>query len=442
MKKDKINSLIRTFVKNNLSPTLDDIQFVSRIYQSFNDLLGVNNCVQIGSYPRYTAIRPLHDLDILYIMGEWQSQNIQPYNDLNILADRFRKEYKNPTNYTISIEVQTHSISFKYLNGQTEIFAVDLVPALRYSQNEFGRSMFYVPEIIRKHIGKRREEFYAKKRITDSTIIWIKTDPLGYIEVAAKINERNTDFRKCVKFVKGWKQRCKKRDENFKLKSFHIEQLVTRDFKNSPNLEIFDGIFRFFTTLKENIQRPNIHDRADSSKFIDEYLNELSDKDRELIYKAIDAILISFENIDMNSNIEAIISSAFYERKSGMENYLFDQKIPMLIDETLILDIDGFVEKYDGFRKFQANLKYANGVVDTKNSIEFKVVKNTTNADILKWKVKNDNNTPEPRGEISDNRTSQNPEKTAYIGNHYVDCFAIKNRICIARDRVNVIVRQ
>ncbi|GEP52147.1 hypothetical protein FNO01nite_28190 [Flavobacterium noncentrifugens] len=125
-----------------------------------------------------------------------------------------------------------------------------------------------------------------------------------------------------------------------------------------------------------------------------------------------------------------------------MERYLFDQKIPVLVDESLILNIDGFVEKLDGFRKYHANLKIANGIVDTKNSIEFKVVENNTRADVLKWKVKNDDRSPEPRGEISDHGTSQKIEKTAYIGSHYVDCFAVKNRVCIARDRVKVIVRQ
>ena len=116
MKKDKLNTKLRRFVKEHLSPTQNDIQFVSSIYQSFNDLLGTNNCIQIGSYPRYTAIRPLHDLDILYIIGNWQSLKSIPENLLTDLANKFSREYKNPTSYTIEIAVQTYSISFKYLD--------------------------------------------------------------------------------------------------------------------------------------------------------------------------------------------------------------------------------------------------------------------------------------------------------------------------------------
>jgi len=443
MKKDKVSSLLRTFVREKLSPTADDIQFVSRIYQSFNDLLGVNNCIQIGSYPRYTAIKPLHDLDILYILGDWHSRDIEPFEDLSSLATKFRKEYKNPTKYVLEITVQTHSISFKYKDKEVEIFAVDLVPALKNGFNEFGRSMFYVPEIIKENRGKNRQEYYRLKQLNKSHIIWIKTDPLGYIEVAASLNRKNEDFRKSVKLVKAWKHKCKERNDEFKLKSFHLEQLITRDYIKNSNLDIFESVFIFFTSLKENIEKPNIPDRGDSSKFIDQYLSELTEEQKQLIIQAIDAILIAFENIDENLNVLLLIDSGFYKRKSALEGYLFDQKIPVLIDDSLYLNIDGFVEKLDGFRKYRANLKLTNGIVDNKNSIEFKIIQNTTNADVIKWKVKNDNSSPEPRGEITDdNHKNQKIETTSYIGSHYVDCFAIKKNICLARDRVNVIVKK
>lgn len=442
MKKDRINSLLRNFVKTELSPTQDDIIFVSKIYQSFNELLGTNNCIQIGSYPRYTAVKPMHDLDILYIIGDWNSANIIPKQLLTELAERFEKEYKNPTSYKLNIEVQTHSISFKYMQNENEIFAVDLVPALKSGINEFGKSMFYVPEIIKFHRGNKRADYYKNAIETHKSIDWIKTDPIGYIEVAANINQQNEDFRKCVKFVKGWKNAAKSKNENFKLKSFHLEQLITRDYKINSSLEIFDSIFKFFTSLKKDIESPNIRDRADGTKYIDNYIEDITSSERELIHQAIDAILIAFEEINEQTNIKDIIQSGFYIRKSSMENFLFDQKIPILIDSDYTLLIDGFVEKLDGFRKYHANLKNAGGVVDTKNSIDFKVVTNNTNSQVLKWKVKNDNTCSEPRGEINDNKTSNNPEKTAFIGKHYVDCFAIKNNVCVARDRVNVIVRQ
>lgn len=442
MKSDRINSLLRGYVKNTLSPNQDDIAFVSRIYQSFNQLLGVDNCIQIGSYPRYTAIKPLHDLDILYIIGDWADRNVIPFETLNELADKFRKDYKNPTNYRIDIVVQTHSISFKYMDNEIEVFAVDLVPALKKGLNEYNRNMFHVPELINRSRGENRVKYYSEKMQNKSEITWIKTDPLGYVEVASRLNNINTDFRKSVKFVKGWKNSCKLENSEFKLKSFHIEQIVTQDYGTKNNLEIFESIFKFFTELKEKIKKPNIRDRADNTKYIDEYLNELTDYQREIINQSVDAVLNGFENIDTLQDIGKIIKSGFYKRNGTKEQFLYDQKIPILIDNDLNFKIDGFMKKHDGFRDYQASLKVSNGIVDTKNSIEFKVIENNTHCNLLKWKVKNDNNTNEPRGEISDRTTLQNPERTAYVGNHYVECFAIKDGICIAKDRINVIVRK
>ncbi|CAM3784486.1 hypothetical protein FLGE108171_14985 [Flavobacterium gelidilacus] len=443
MNRNKINALLRGYIKENLTPTAEDIQFVSNIYQSFNDLLGTNNCVQIGSYPRYTAIKPLHDLDILYIMGDWNSNTINPVFNLQTIANKFSKEYKNPTGFNLDIIVQTHSISFRYLNNKgEEVFAVDLVPALADGKNEFDRNTFRVPEIIKIHRGKRRKQYYERKIQNKENLLWIKTDPLGYIEIASAINKENKDFRRSVKFVKRWKHECKLKNENFKLKSFHMEQLITENYKLNMELDLFDSIFKFLVELKEKIEKPIIKDRGDKNKFIDSYLEDLTKVERELINQAVDAILISFENIDNINDIEVIIESGFYKRVSESERFLFDQKIPVLIDFTLDFKIDGFVKKLSGFREYKANLKNVRGIVDTKNEIDFKVISNTTSCELLKWKVKNDNQNSEKRGEITDHSTRCNPEKTAYIGHHFVECYSIKNNTCIARDMVDVVVRQ
>lgn len=442
MKKNEINSIIRKFVKEHLSPTQDDIKFVSRIYQSFNELLGTQNCIQIGSYPRYTAIRPLHDLDILYIIGNWKHLKTIPENLLSNLAGRFKKEYKNPTHYSITITVQTHSISFKYMNGENEVFAVDLVPSLVNSKNEFGLDTYYVPELIKYQRGQKRLEYYQRIKQKHSQINWIKSDPRGYIEVATRLNSKNADFRKSVKFVKGWKNYCKEQNENFKLKSFHIEQLITIKYLNNSSIEIFDSVFVFFTKLKDDIKAPIIKDRADNTRYIDEYLNELTESETNLINEAVDSILIAFEKINSETKIEDLINNGFYKRIRETEKFLFDQNIPTLIDENFVFEVDGFIEKYDGFRKYNASIKKSSGIVDTKNHINFKVVNNNTNCDLVKWKVQNDRNSEQPRGEITDNKTHQNPENTAYVGQHFAECYAIKNNICIAKDRVNVIVKK
>ena len=60
--------------------------------------------------------------------------------------------------------------------------------------------------------------------------------------------------------------------------------------------------------------------------------------------------------------------------------------------------------------------------------------------DLYKWKVKNDDACIQPRGEISDHKTLRHPEYTQYKGKHFVECYAIRNGICIATARQNVII--
>jgi len=189
MQKSKIEQALRKYVKENLSPTMDDIQFVAKIYKSFTDVLGYNNCLQIGSFPRYTAVRPLHDLDILYRLGKWNEEYKKPQNILNELAAQFRSSYNNPTQYRITMRVQTHSISFQYMDGENEVFAVDIVPAMKRGLNEFRDDTFYVPEIIKFQSRTRRQKLYEDIKATGGSIQWIKTDPLGYITVAANLNK-------------------------------------------------------------------------------------------------------------------------------------------------------------------------------------------------------------------------------------------------------------
>ena len=72
----------------------------------------------------------------------------------------------------------------------------------------------------------------------------------------------------------------------------------------------------------------------------------------------------SFEKIDEINNINQLVKSGFYKRVSESEKYLFDQKIPILIDNSLQFKIDGFVKKFPGFREYKANLKNVRGNVE------------------------------------------------------------------------------
>ena len=442
MKKDKFNSKFRTYVSDNISPTETDRKFVSDIYDSFKTILN-QSCIQIGSYPRFTAIRPLHDLDILYILGNWNEQNHSPQELLEELLLKIENEYSNPANYKIEILLQTHSVTVVFRNDDEEIFSVDIVPAYIFSQNEFKQDTYKVPEVIREKHGKNRIEFYKKLTQEHKEMDWVKTDPRGYIEMAKKINQTNDDFRKTVKFIKAWKNSCENKYENFKFKSFHIEQVIVRYFQEKTDLEIFDSIFKFFVEIPNIIELPKIKDRINNDKYIDEYLRELTDEQRKKIIQAKDCFLIKLEKFLEGDDIKDLLNVCFYKRCSDEEQFLFDFNIPTL-SEPNRLKIDGFILKKDGFRDGWLSMVNQNIAKDRK--IKFSIKKDI-NKNYTMWKVQNDKLSDEilsasvVRGEITKNQTLNNYERTLYKSNSYVECYAIKDDICIDKSKINVIIK-
>lgn len=443
MKKDDFNLKLRDFARS-LSPRDYERDLIGKIYQSFNDLLGKNNCIQIGSYPRFTSITPVHDIDILYILGDWSEKEHNPFSALKLLKDKIDSGYENPTNYKIDVSLQTHSVTISYLDGQDEIISVDIVPGYIFSKNEFEQDTYKVPEVLMEKHGKALIEYYKKIQQEHGDIKWISSDPRGYIKIASEIDQiTGGEFRKTVKIVKAWKNNLKEADENLKLKSFHLEQVVVNLFKNNNQIEIFDAIFDFFTNLPSVIDNPNrITDRADSSKFIDDYLVDFSDAQKQKIKYARDGLLIKLEKFKSSEDIKTVFEIDFYQRKDS-EEFMFDKGIKTLIDKDLKLKIDGYVRAAGSFSagwigsspQFQKGITSGQG---KSRKIEYQRIEDNTGAKEYFWKVKNSDNSEAPRGEITFNQTKNNPEATAFPSDSYVECYAVKNNVCIARNRLPV----
>ncbi|HPM08742.1 MAG TPA: hypothetical protein PKX30_02920 [Candidatus Pacearchaeota archaeon] len=443
MKKDKFNAKFREYART-LSPKQSERDFIGKIYQSFNDLLGTNNCIQIGSYPRFTAIRPVHDLDILYVLGNWDENRHDPLTALQQLDAKIKQDYENPTDYEIKSSLQTHSVTISYMRNSEEEFSVDIVPAYIFLKNEFGEDIYKVPEIIKERRGKNRIEYYHRISVAHKEIGWIASDPRGYIKIATEVDKSTGgEFRKTVKVIKKWRNNLEEADDNLKLKSFHLEQIITRFFQDNQQLEIFNAIFKFFTELPETINRPNqIGDRANHDRFIDDYLTQFTEEQKEKITHARDGFLIKLENLKESDTIESLLEVLFYQRKP-QEKFLFDSGIKTLTDPALIFKIDGFVKPLAGFSSgwLTQTPQLQKGLTRGKGNtryIKFSIRSDNTSAEEYRWKVRNSDECEEPRGEITLNQTKNDLERTAYVGDHYVECYAIKNGVCVARSKVPV----
>lgn len=419
-----------------LSPKPAEQSLINKVYGSFNDLFGTINCIQIGSYPRFTATTPIHDLDILYVIGTWDENNHTPFTVLQHLFDKISKEYVNPTPYTIKKSLQTHSVTVEFFSESRIILSVDIVPAYSYSKNEFGLNTYKVPEVIKEKAHAKRKGYYTKLQLERRDMSWIKSDPRGYIKIATNVG-RNTDFRKTVKLVKRWKSNLQKKDDSLKLKSFHLEQVITKIFQENTSLEVFDAIFMFFYELPDIISQPKqTVDRANTDKYIDDYLAQFTKEHIEKIRQARDGFMIKLERFEDSDTVENLFETFLYERPRT-EEFMFDKQIMTLTDPQhsdflLLADIT------DKQGNAQRRLNPQGGV-DSGRYLKFNKSKNIGGC-LYEWKVRNDDRAVEPRGEITQHRTKNIPEHTKYSGIHYIECYAIRDGKCIAIARHNVVI--
>jgi len=293
------NSKFQNYAQKNLSPTEEERKFISQEWERVQSFLKGDN-FQSGSYARFTSITPVNDLDGIWVLPEssmmkifqerliQKSVAIDPRKDLQIhnviddLAKELEKKYKEEK-INVEIKPQSHSVGIYFLDKDN--FSIDIVPAIPTDENnEFGDCFFLVPEVLLKS-HKARAEFYksVKEGKITGKIKWIKSDPKGYKENAKQLNDKNSDFRKAVKFPKRWKFNCKNQNDNFPLKSFHIEAIITSYFEENSSITCFEAVEKFFKELPKFLNEPHFPDRANERQFTDEYVKEMTESEKVIV---------------------------------------------------------------------------------------------------------------------------------------------------------------
>lgn len=132
-------------------------------------------------------------------------------------------------------------------------------------------------------------------------------------------------------------------------------------------------------------------------------------------------------------------SRSVFGRRDLGEKFLSDFGIPEKLTHTV--RIDARVVQ-DDFRPFF--LRIATQLLRKQRKLEFMIDNcNVPTPYSIKWKIKNTGNEAQNngdlRGEIIDDLGYQNrKENTKYEGSHYVECYIIKDGVCLAKDRLDV----
>lgn len=219
-------SALRKFVKQ-IEPTATQKHGAQRSHNFLRDVLctgkfasRIKTSYLSGSYARDTAIAPLDDVDIIFVVNPkaWPRALLMsrpsPDKILESFARAVRHRYPKS-----SVRVQRRSICLQlyHLN-------IDVVPAVEVDDTE---KFILIPDA--------------------DTGNWIKSAPKLHSAKATEINKRHGGrFKPLVKLLKYWNSNLPK---TARFKSFAIETLAARLFHSVDLLSLENGLALFFDFL-------------------------------------------------------------------------------------------------------------------------------------------------------------------------------------------------
>lgn len=378
-----------------------------------------NTKLLIGSYGKHTNIRPARDVDVVFIMPP---EKFDQYND-------------NTSNKQSQLLQNIKSIlEEKYINTPISAFGkivklefadtkhdVELVPAWENSNGTFT--------IPNSENGGSWEVCDYRKEISEILNSDAQTGRTKFL----------------IRCVKKWSDQCTAQASSYKIEQSILSFLQSRDISRHTSSLLMKDFFEYFLLITSNYNLKS-HLTTAVNRIQKAYSFESNGKINEATEEWKKVFGNDFPN---NTNtIKNATSLELLQRKypSTMEQFLDkDFNIPFEIDSRYKVVLDSEIKDQKGFRDSLLSVFLANKLpVQKKKSLLFFIKHNVVAPYDIMWKVRNfgeEANLVDGglRGEIiNDLGGETRKESTSYEGEHYVECYFIKERKCVAIGRVFV----
>lgn len=384
------------------------------------------NSLQVGSYGRWTAIKGVSDLDMLYIMpkGKWDD-----YKDgkqsrlLTDTKDAIKARYPNTTVYVDRLVVRV-----LYTN-----FHVEVQPVFEQDDESFKYSDTYNGGSWK--ITKPREEIDAMSEF---------------------VVQKNKNLRRLCKMARAWKNK-----HGVGMSGLLIDTLVynflksTDDYDNKSYL-YYNFMSRDFFKYLADQENQSYYSALGSGQRVKvkQKFQRKAQKAYDLCLKAIEA-----ENTDnANDKWKKVYGRPFPARLTETKDYstkatqdwesteqFIEDKYP--VDIRYGLKIDCEVSR-NGFREHFLTEMLAKRIpLFAERKLLFTINEiSVPKPYSIEWKILNRGEEAKKRncirGQIfSDNGHLNRSESTNFKGDHIVECYAIKDGVVVAKDRIDVPIR-
>lgn len=384
------------------------------------------NTLKVGSYGRYTGIKGISDLDMLYILptGKWNTYKDGKQSQLlTDTKDAIKTRYPNT-----NVRVDRLVVTVTYTN-----FHVEVQPVFEELDDD-GNSYFRYPD-------------------TYNGGSWKNTKPRQEMQAIKDLNEeKNRNLRLLCKMARAWKNK-----HGIGMGGLLIDTLAYNFMKTTPYYDNksylhFDCLSRdFFKFLseeqdKEHYKAPGSNQNVSVKKKFQKKAKEAYD----LCLTAIEA-----ENTDdVNDKWKKVYGRNFPANQIVKEakNQTLSQWINTeeFIEDSYSVDIKYNISldcdvSQNGFRENSLlNILSRKLPLQSNKKLLFKVIEHDVPEPfILKWKVLNRGAEAERRDNIrgqivSDVGYYNKHEATLFRGAHMAECYAIKDDVVVAKARIDV----
>lgn len=383
------------------------------------------NTLQVGSFGRKTAINGISDLDMLYIMpkSKWVDYN-KVGGQLRLLQDvkdAIQKRYRET-----KIRVDRLVVTVTYTD-----FHVEVQPVFEQDDQSY---------------------LYPDTKNGGS---WKITRPREEMAAVAKMDrEKDGNLRCLCKMARAWKNKHGVGMGGLLLDTLAYNFLAsTADF-DTTSFSWYDKMSRdFFKYLSELPEQTEY--AAPGSRQRVKVKEKFQRKAKKAYKLCLEAIAAEGQR-NVNNKWKKVYGRPFPASTSvaqedaakdfvctwkNTEEFIED-KFPVDIRESLRLDCE---VKQNGFREFLLRSMLISRIpLRIKKDLRFFVASiSATKPYDIYWKVLNRGDMARKknciRGQIvEDEGAMQKIEKTSFRGNHFVECYCVKDGVVIAKDRIDV----
>jgi hypothetical protein len=380
-----------------------------------------SNSLQVGSYGRWTAIKGISDLDMLYIMPKsaWETYRNAGQSDLlTDAATAIKARYPKT-----DVRVDRLVVRVMYNSFHVEVQPV-------FEQND---GSFLYPD-------------------TYNGGSWKTTKPKEEISAMSEFDEqKNKNLRRLCKMARAWKNKHGVAIGGLLIDTLVYNFLISTDKYDGKSYLYYDFMSRdFFLYLSELPDQDYFAALGCGQRVkVKKKFQGKAAKAYDLCKKAI-----SSEGLDnQNEKWRAVYGRAFPASVKVVKAALVENRVrntEEFIENTLPIDVRYNIQidcevTQAGFRPATLrDMLSKRALLVPRKRLKFHVVsKNIPKSYTLFWKVLNRGDEAIRRdcvrGQIVPDKGHEEViEQTSFRGDHVVECYAVINDVVVAKDRIHV----